>query len=324
MYNEENSTNTNNNLSMEWIVENQTNINFLNIYNNPSIEWSANLTQGYEDPTDNNLPTEWSMNLTQDQTNISLPNVYNNSSIEWSAGFSQDQINNNLPIAIEWPTDFTNNNPFIEWNADFTQYHTNTSLPNIYNNPTIESFAGITRNDGDQTNHKLPIEWTACFTQDQNNTCLPKFYNARVTQHCEEQTNTLQQYNAKSVKKNKYSVSLVSRNERNTKLKCKKCLTKKRYHYNKNPDLCKECYRASFRILSGIKLIDDFIESAQTFSRTNSKLEFIPYEQFTNIEYLAKGGFSVIYKATWVDGSIFRWNPKKQSYARKKKSWCCS
>ncbi|CAG8586708.1 22738_t:CDS:2 [Gigaspora rosea] len=230
------------------------------------------------------------MNLTQDQTNISLPNVYNNSSIEWSAGFSQDQINNNLPIAIEWPTDFTNNNPFIEWNADFTQYHTNTSLPNIYNNPTIESFAGITRNDGDQTNHKLPIEWTACFTQDQNNTCLPKFYNARVTQHCEEQTNTLQQYNAKSVKKNKYSVSLVSRNERNTKLKCKKCLTKKRYHYNKNPDLCKECYRASFRILSGIKLIDDFIESAQTFTpeekKTISQLE----KKYIEREKLWNGG----------------------------------
>ncbi|CAG8774317.1 35834_t:CDS:2 [Gigaspora margarita] len=206
------------------------------------------------------------MNLTQGQTNISLPNIDNNSSIEWSAGFSQDQINNNLPIAIEWSTDFTNNNPFIEWNANITQYHTNTSLPNIYNNPTIESFAGITRNDGDQTNHKLPIEWTACFTQDQNNTCLPKIYNAGVTQHCEEQINTLQQYNAKSVKKNKHSVSLVSRHERNTKWKCKKCcLTKKRYHYGKNPDLCKECYQASLRNLSGIKLIDDFIESTQTF-----------------------------------------------------------
>ncbi|RIB19587.1 hypothetical protein C2G38_2245077 [Gigaspora rosea] len=248
MYNEESLTSTNNNLSMEWTVENQTNINLLNIYNNPAIEWSANFTQGYEDPTNNSLPTEWSMNLTQDQINI-----------KWSAGFSQDQINNNLPIAIEWPTDFTNNNPFIEWNADFTQYHTNTSLPNIYNNPTIESFAGITRNDGDQTNNKLPIECTACFTQDQNNTCLPKIYNAGVTQHCEEQINTLQQCNTKSVKKNKYSVPL-----------------------------------------------------------THSKLEFIPYEQFTNIEYLAKGGFSVIYKATWVDGSISKWSPKKQGYARKK------
>ncbi|CAG8810170.1 18804_t:CDS:1, partial [Gigaspora rosea] len=88
-----------------------------------------------------------------------------------------------------------------------------------------------------------------------------------VTQHCEEQINTLQHNNAKSVKKNKHSVSLVSRHEkRNTKWKCKKCcLMKKRCYYGKNPDLCRECNQASLRILSGIKLIDDFIESTQTF-----------------------------------------------------------
>ncbi|CAG8841688.1 15860_t:CDS:1, partial [Gigaspora margarita] len=228
--------------------------------------WSANFTQGYESQTNNSLPTEWPMNLTQDQTNISLPNVYNNSSLESSAGLSQDQINNNLPIAIEWPTDFTNNNPFTERNANFTQYHTitNTSLPNIYNNPTIESFAGITRNDGDQTNHKLPI---ACLTEDQNNICLPKIYNAGVTKHCEEQINTLQHYNAKSVKKNKHSVSPVSRHEGNTKFRCQACLSnKKRYPHDKNSNLCKDCYQASSRNLSGNKLIDDFIKFAQTFS----------------------------------------------------------
>ncbi|GET50958.1 kinase-like domain-containing protein [Rhizophagus irregularis DAOM 181602=DAOM 197198] len=34
------------------------------------------------------------------------------------------------------------------------------------------------------------------------------------------------------------------------------------------------------------------------------KLEFVPYEQFKNIEFIVEGGFSKIYKATWVDGPI--------------------
>ncbi|CAG8513409.1 15512_t:CDS:2, partial [Racocetra fulgida] len=81
-----------------------------------------------------------------------------------------------------------------------------------------------------------------------------------------------------------------------------------------------DCYRASLRVLSGNKLIDDFIELTQTFRNCTNrkKLEFIPYKQFTNIEYLAKGGFSVIYKATWVDGLITCWNYKKQKFNRKK------
>jgi len=33
----------------------------------------------------------------------------------------------------------------------------------------------------------------------------------------------------------------------------------------------------------------------------------IEYDRFENIEYLAKGGFSTIYKATWKDGYITNW-----------------
>ncbi|EXX74210.1 Ypk2p [Rhizophagus irregularis DAOM 197198w] len=32
--------------------------------------------------------------------------------------------------------------------------------------------------------------------------------------------------------------------------------------------------------------------------------EFVPYDQFKNIEFIAEGGFSKIYKAIWVDGPI--------------------
>ncbi|CAG8841978.1 44101_t:CDS:2, partial [Gigaspora margarita] len=73
----------------------------------------------------------------------------------------------------------------------------------------------------------------------------------------EEQINTLQQENTKLVKKNENSVSPAS------------------------------------KILSGNKLIDDFIESTQTFSR-------------------------VCLNATWVDGPISKWNYKDQRYKRKK------
>jgi len=33
-------------------------------------------------------------------------------------------------------------------------------------------------------------------------------------------------------------------------------------------------------------------------------LEWIPYNKLKNIEFLAKGGFSVIHKAIWLDGPI--------------------
>uniref|UniRef100_U9TLM8 Protein kinase domain-containing protein n=1 Tax=Rhizophagus irregularis (strain DAOM 181602 / DAOM 197198 / MUCL 43194) TaxID=747089 RepID=U9TLM8_RHIID len=36
-------------------------------------------------------------------------------------------------------------------------------------------------------------------------------------------------------------------------------------------------------------------------------MEFVPYDQFKNIEFIASGGFSKIYKATWVNGPINNW-----------------
>ncbi|CAG8688009.1 1710_t:CDS:2, partial [Gigaspora rosea] len=216
----------------DFTLQDQTNINSLNIYNNPSTEWSADFTQVYEDQTNNSLPTEWSMELAQDQTTT------------------------NLPIIIQLP-------------------------------------AGTIQNNEDQTN--LSIERTTCFAQDQTNTNLFNIYNAGLTQHYEEQINNLQQqYNAKSVIEDKLPVSFVSSRKK------------------------KERTREMQEI--GNKLIDDFIELTQfsfaSFAR-KSNLEFIPYEQFTNIEYLAKGGFSIINRATWVNGPITRWCYKKQRYIRK-------
>jgi serine/threonine protein kinase len=45
-------------------------------------------------------------------------------------------------------------------------------------------------------------------------------------------------------------------------------------------------------------------------------LEWIPYEQFANIEYLATGGFSKVYKVKWIDGLIKGWNTKNNKLER--------
>ena len=36
-------------------------------------------------------------------------------------------------------------------------------------------------------------------------------------------------------------------------------------------------------------------------------MKFVPYDQFENVKFIAEGGFSQIYKATWVDGPILDW-----------------
>ncbi|RGB42711.1 hypothetical protein C1646_661996 [Rhizophagus diaphanus] len=75
--------------------------------------------------------------------------------------------------------------------------------------------------------------------------------------------------------------------------------------------------------LSGNKVIDDFIISILS-SRANYKhkrlvnLEFVPYERFEKIKFVAEGGFSKIYKATWIDGPLTsKWNYEKKEFIRK-------
>ena len=63
---------------------------------------------------------------------------------------------------------------------------------------------------------------------------------------------------------------------------------------------------------SGNKVVDDFIR--YTFINGDleiEKMKFVPCNQFVNLELIAEGGFSQIYKAIW----IIQKN-KKQSYNR--------
>ncbi|RHZ89403.1 hypothetical protein Glove_15g4 [Diversispora epigaea] len=51
------------------------------------------------------------------------------------------------------------------------------------------------------------------------------------------------------------------------------------------------------------KEIDEFIQQTQLkATKCVEVIEWIPFDKFNNIEYLAKGGFGKVFKATWSDG----------------------
>jgi hypothetical protein len=63
---------------------------------------------------------------------------------------------------------------------------------------------------------------------------------------------------------------------------------------------------------SGNDNIDKFIQNIQLSAFDYSKvLEWIPYDRFSNIEFIAKGGYGNVYKANWIDGYIARWYKNK-------------
>ncbi|PKY32160.1 hypothetical protein RhiirB3_450155 [Rhizophagus irregularis] len=48
----------------------------------------------------------------------------------------------------------------------------------------------------------------------------------------------------------------------------------------------------------------------------NIVIEWIPYNNIQNIEYLTKGGFAEIYTATWIDGKYKEWDSENQQLQR--------
>src|SRR6266498_2153131 len=77
---------------------------------------------------------------------------------------------------------------------------------------------------------------------------------------------------------------------------CNKC-HKKRRSLKENHQICIICYQADLLYKpSGNKVIDDFINYTQiNFVQESSRMKFIPFDQFTNIKEIGKGGFSKIY-----------------------------
>ena len=69
---------------------------------------------------------------------------------------------------------------------------------------------------------------------------------------------------------------------------------------------------------SGNKKIDELIQEMQL--QINNKkdiiFEWIPYNQFDNIEEIGKGGFATVYLAVWKDGPLY-YDDDGMDYLRK-------
>ena len=68
---------------------------------------------------------------------------------------------------------------------------------------------------------------------------------------------------------------------------------------------------------SGNDDIDKFIQHTQLSANGHSNvLEWVPYDRFYDIKFIAKGGFGNVYKAIWIDGYIWYWDNKNQNWGR--------
>ena len=68
---------------------------------------------------------------------------------------------------------------------------------------------------------------------------------------------------------------------------------------------------------SGNHDIDKLIQKTQLKAgNCNEVIEWVEYDRFENVEYLAKGGFGTTYKAIWKDGPIYYWDYKNNQWKR--------
>ncbi|EXX64199.1 Ypk2p [Rhizophagus irregularis DAOM 197198w] len=87
-------------------------------------------------------------------------------------------------------------------------------------------------------------------------------------------------------------------------------------------DWCQSCNAKRFKDnfknwTSGNKNIDEFIQQSQLNAVSyDTFLEWIPFEKFQNITYIAEGGFGKIYSAKWPEGNIYYWDIENQSWLR--------
>src|SRR5687767_7637653 len=86
------------------------------------------------------------------------------------------------------------------------------------------------------------------------------------------------------------------------KFKFKKCNECNRTSkYLNEFSICDSCSNKSMTafIPSGNNVIDDFIRRTLTNNcKGAGKMEFVPFDRFKDIEFIAEGGFSKVYKAT--------------------------
>lgn len=99
--------------------------------------------------------------------------------------------------------------------------------------------------------------------------------------------------------------------------------------YNTGLNWCNSCNGKRFqnefdKWTSGDSYIDEFIQQTQLTANNYAEIiEWIPFNKFDNIEYLSKGGFSIVYKGRWLDGHIRSWNHERKNWHRVKEEWVC-
>jgi hypothetical protein len=110
--------------------------------------------------------------------------------------------------------------------------------------------------------------------------------------------------------------------KRKIKILCNEC-NQRRELLDKGHKVCQVCYKAkSIYKQSGNKIIDEFIKHTLiNDDKFAGKMIFVPYDRFKDVEFIAEGGFSKIYKAIWIDGPIRGWSKKNQCYTRLKSNY---
>ena len=76
--------------------------------------------------------------------------------------------------------------------------------------------------------------------------------------------------------------------------------------------LCKGCKEKEIEKLSGNKKMARFLyyQCQLNAYHFDKYIQWIPFDEFKNIKYLAKGGFGEVHKATWING-YYDWRKMK-------------
>ncbi|RHZ46777.1 hypothetical protein Glove_606g155 [Diversispora epigaea] len=106
--------------------------------------------------------------------------------------------------------------------------------------------------------------------------------------------------------------------------KCSEC-----YQDNTGTSWCHLCNVKRFqnefdKWTSEDREIDEFIQQIQlNANRRQEIIEWIPFDRFENVTYLAKGGFGTVYKAKWLDGFIYSWDYEVGNWKRSEEHDVC-
>jgi hypothetical protein len=99
--------------------------------------------------------------------------------------------------------------------------------------------------------------------------------------------------------------------------RCKKCKQQ-----NTGYEWCNTCNSKRFQSkfdkwTSGDIEFDKFIQQIQLEAKNCiDVIEWIPFDKFKDVTYIAKGGFGTVSKAIWIDGCIFSWDDNNKNWAR--------